>query len=179
MKRLVSRLAKLYGDIRYLILDLLDYYFPRPVVIDEEGRRVIYGRTGDIYYLPDPNRPKGKGYVMLPDSEMDKPIVRWNWEWNPETGEEACYLGYLEGPVPMENRMSYSEYYRKYCGWEISFQEPPEDEDYEPFPDAIRVGLDEVLGLGLDDEKTPPSSEDAAYPLDSTRPQPAPKRGFL
>lgn len=35
MKGLFSRLAKLYGDIRYLVLDLLDYYFPRPVVIDE------------------------------------------------------------------------------------------------------------------------------------------------
>lgn len=175
MKRLFSRLAKLYRDTWYLILELLDYYFPRPVVIDEQGRRVIYGRTGGIYYLPDPNRPKGKWYIMLRDSEMDKPIVRWNWEWNPETGEEACYVGYLEGPVPMEDRMSYSEYYRKSCGWEIVPEEPPED--CELFPEAIRVGLDELLGL--DDEGRPASSEDAASPMDSTRPQPAPKPGFL
>lgn len=110
MKRLVSRLRSTFQASRQLILELLDYYFPRPVVTDEQGRRVIYARSGAIYYVGDPNRPKGKWYVVVSDEDIDKDEVRFTTAFNPVTGEEVDYFPYAIMRVPVENRMPLSQY---------------------------------------------------------------------
>lgn len=114
MRSLFSKLRSAYLATRDFIIELLDYYFPRPVVVNEQGQRVIYARSGAIYYVGDPNRPKGKWYVVVDDDDMEKEEVTFTTAFNPVTGEEIDYFPYTVMRVPRENRMPLSQY-RAWC----------------------------------------------------------------